>query len=466
MRILSRSAALLLVLVLVATACGGNGDQPPDQPTDGADGVPAGSITLWSTENQPDRVAATEAILAAFTEQTGIEVELAAVAEDELPGLMVANAASGDLPDVVYFPLDFAAGWAQQGLIDPAAANAAVEELGRETFAGAALDLATVDGQVVAIPSDGWGQLVIYRRDLFEANDLAPPETFEALEAAAQALHDPGTRAGITLATDPSAVFTQQTFEHLAVANGCHLVNDAGEVTLDTPECVGAVEFYRRLAADYSPGGAQDVESTRATYFAGQAAMVIWSPFILDEMAGLRQDALPTCPECRDDPAYLAKNSGLVGALSGGGSEPAQYGQISYLGVGADANVEAAGEFIRFWFEEAYSDWLAISPEGKFPMRLGTADAATRFVDEWSQLETGVDERAPLRDFYGEEVLDSLRTGVQNFRRWGFDQGRGELVSALYESLLLPGILNDVVQGSLSPEDAAQQMQGDAESLG
>lgn len=39
-------------------------------------------------------------------------------------------------------------------------------------------------------------------------------------------------------------------------------------------------------------------------------------------------------------------------------------------------------------------------------------------------------------------------------------------MSALYESLLLPGILNDVVQGSLAPEDAAQQMQADAESLG
>ena len=45
--------------------------------------------------------------------------------------------------------------------------------------------------------------------------------------------------------------------------------------------------------------------------------MVIWSSFILDEMAGLRNDALPTCPECEDDPAFLAKNSGVVTAHPG-----------------------------------------------------------------------------------------------------------------------------------------------------
>ena len=45
--------------------------------------------------------------------------------------------------------------------------------------------------------------------------------------------------------------------------------------------------------------------------------MTIWSSFILDEMAGLRKDALPTCTECRSDKEFLAKNTGIVSALSG-----------------------------------------------------------------------------------------------------------------------------------------------------
>ena len=51
--------------------------------------------------------------------------------------------------------------------------------------------------------------------------------------------------------------------------------------------------------------------------------MIIWSTFILDEMAGLRNDAKPTCPECKQDPAFLAENSGVVTAIQGpSGDEP------------------------------------------------------------------------------------------------------------------------------------------------
>ena len=46
-------------------------------------------------------------------------------------------------------------------------------------------------------------------------------------------------------------------------------------------------------------------------YFAGKAAMIIWSPFILDELAGLRDSAPPTI---NDDPTSgeLASKTGIV----------------------------------------------------------------------------------------------------------------------------------------------------------
>ncbi len=81
---------------------------------------------------------------------------------------------------------------------------------------------------------------------------------------------------------------------------------------------------------NYTVSGAQDVDTTRASYFAGQAAMIIWSTFILDEMAGLRNDALPNCPECKKDPGFLAKNSGVVTSIQGpSGSAPATFGEIT-----------------------------------------------------------------------------------------------------------------------------------------
>jgi multiple sugar transport system substrate-binding protein len=450
-----------LIVVLLAAACGGGGDGGEGGETGGDAGGEEGGgpVSFWTTETQPDRVAIEREIIRAFTEESGIEVEMTPVEEDDLPNLMIANAASGDLPDVVYHPLDFAAGWAEQGLIDPEAANQVVEDLGRDTFNPTALELATVDDQVVSVPSDGWGQLVVYRKDLFEEAGLEPPETFEAIEAAAEALHDPGANmSAITLATDPADVFTHQTFEALALANGCHLLNDAGETVVNSPECADAIDFYARLVNDYSPGGAQTVDTTRATYFAGQAAMIIWSPFILDEMAGLREDALPTCPECEENPAFLAENSGLVGAISGGGAEPAQYGQISHFGIGPDADVESASQFISYLLTDGYLDWLGISPEGKFPMR-------PEYVEQWRDLEAGVDSKAPLSDFYGDDVVDRLEQGISSFQRWGIGEaeGGGETVATLYETLVVPQTLNEVLQGGLDPQAAAEQIASEVE---
>ena len=272
--------------------------------------VPGTTIKFWSTETQPARLQITQDIIAAFTAATDISVELTAADEDNLPSLMITNAAAGTLPDVVFHPIDFTVGWATQGLLNTDASNAVVQNLDSSTFSQGALALATVDGNVAAVPSDGWGQLLVYRQDLFDAAGLDTPDTYANIEAAAAALHDPGNDFyGITASNDGGAVFTQQTFEHFALANGCQLVDDSGTPQLDSDNCVEAIDFYTNLLDNYAPPGLNDVVSTRAAYFAGQASMIVWSPFILDEMAGLRDAALPACDECDDDIAFTQRTA-------------------------------------------------------------------------------------------------------------------------------------------------------------
>jgi multiple sugar transport system substrate-binding protein len=422
-----------------------------------------GSITFWSTLVEPDRVETQNRIIEAFTEATGIEVELVPVPEDDLPNLIVTNAASGDLPDVVHHPIDFSIGWGEQGILDVEAAAAVVESLGRDTFNERALALASQDDQPVAVPADGWGQLLVYRTDLFEEAGLEAPDTFARILAAAEALHGDGMN-GITASTDPADVFTQQTFEFLALGAGCNLIEDDA-VALDSEECVNAIATYADLIQNYSPGTVQNVDTTRATYFAGEAAMLIWSPFILDELAGLRNDALPTCAECADNLRFLVENSGFVPALSGGeGTEPAQYGQVSYFGIGTGADTEAAQQFVEYLMSDGYVDWLSIAPEGMFPMRSGTAEAPDSFVEGWTALEFGVDERVPFGEVYGDDVVTTLIDGTRNFRRWGFEEGYGALVSSLYTSLTVPQTLSAVLNEGMSSEDAAAQMQSEAEA--
>jgi multiple sugar transport system substrate-binding protein len=422
-------------------------------------------ITVWSTEDQPDRITATVAIGEAFTAQTGVAVEIVPVAEDQFPNLVAASLAANTLPDVLFLGIEFAEAWAGEGILDTAAATTVINDLGVETFS--ALDLVSDgEGGYFAVPSDGWGQLIVYRRDLFDAAGLAAPTTFEAIEAAAAALHDPDNNFyGIVAATDPSSGFTQQTFEAFALANGAQLTDAEGNVTIDSPEMLEALSFYTNLVTQYGPPGVVDVDNSRSTYFAGQAAMLVWSPFILDEMAGLRDDVIPNCPECTEDSAYLARNSGLVPAFVGpSGEAPAQYGQVSLFGITPNAHASTV-DFVKFLLSDAYVDWLAIAPEGKFPMRLGSEAGSTDYLDAWRNLEIGVDRRAPISEFYGEEVINALVDGATNFARWGLADGQGELVGGVYAELVFPVLIADVVNGSLTAEEAITEAQAQVEEI-
>ncbi|MFI7692803.1 ABC transporter substrate-binding protein [Nonomuraea sp. NPDC049655] len=448
----NRVTAVLSVALLASaalTACGDGGEQQSG----------ANQITVWTEENLGDRMAVQNQIIAEFTRKTGIKVKLVGVGEDQFSQTVTAAAAADDLPDVIgALPLASVRELEANDLLDTETPGRIVDGLGRDSFSPRALELDSSGGRLLAVPSDGWAQLLLYRKDLFDKAGLAPPDTYEALEAAAAKLNAGGV-AGITLAIAPKDSFTAQSFEHVALANGCQLVDNSGNVTLDSPQCVKAFDFYAKLAKNYSVKGKQDVDSTRATYFSGKAAMMIWSSFILDELAGLRKDALPSCPECRADPEWLAKNTGVVTALKGpGASAPAQYGEIVSWAVLRDAAADPAAKFVRYMMDEGYERWIGMAPEGKFPTRKG-------FADKWKQLPAGVDAKKPLSEVYPADVLDALRKSPDTFARWGIPQGQGKLVGATMGELPVPKALSQVADGSLTPQAAAVQAKKDVETI-
>src|SRR5688572_25778926 len=236
-RPLWRTSAVLGVAALLA-ACGSD-----DGGGGGGEGD-GGPLVVWTLENLPDRLTAQEEIAAAFTESSGIEVQLTAIDENQFNQLLTSSAAAGELPDVIgALSLAGVQALAANELNNPDVAAAVVEDLGEGTFSERALELTRDGDSQLAVPSDGWAQLLVYRQDLFDAAGLAAPETYEDILAAAQALDSPEV-AGFTGATVPNDAFTQQTFEHLALGNGCQLVDDAGDVTLDSDESVAAFEFF------------------------------------------------------------------------------------------------------------------------------------------------------------------------------------------------------------------------------
>lgn len=424
---------------------------------DGGGGDDADTLTVWVVEDLPDRVAATQEIVDAFAESSGVDVELTAVAEDQFNQILTSNAAAGDLPDVIGgLPLGQVRTLSANELIDTEAVGEVLEGLDPATFSESALQLTADGDEQLAIPSESWIQLLVYRKDLFEQAGLAEPTTYDDILAAAEALDSPDV-AGFVGANVAGDAFTAQTMEEIGLGNGCEMVDEAGEVLFDSPECVEALDFYGQLMQDYTVSGAQDVDTTRASYFAGQAAMIIWSTFILDEMAGLRDDALPTCPECREDPGFLAENSGVVTSIQGPSSdEAATFGEVTSWTIAAESATDPATEFVDYMMNDGYEPWLAIAPEGKVPVRAGDSPDATNFSDAWAEMEVGVDTKAPLSEFYGQDVIDALTLGTDSLSRWAIPQGQGDLLGAIQGEQPVANAVNEVAGGT-DPEEAASQ---------
>jgi multiple sugar transport system substrate-binding protein len=417
----------------------------------------AADIRFWTTEEQPERLAKQEEMAADFEEQTGIAVEVIPVTESDLGTRATAAFAAGDLPDVIYHTLQYALPWAEAGILDTEAATDVIEDLGAETFADGALEMAAVDGGYASVPVDGWTQMIVYRKDLFDEAGLEPPTTYARVLAAIEALHNPPEMYGFVAATKVDENFMSQVLEHVFLANGVSPVDADGFAPLDEAATTEVLEFYKAIA-EASPPGELYWDQSRSLYFAGDAAMIIWSPFILDELAGLRDSAPPTINE---DPTSteLASKTGIVTNFAGPSNEGgAAWADIRYFGITADADTDAAMDFVKYSMDEGYTQTLSIAPEGKFPVRKGTPDDPDRFEQAWATLPVGVDRKAALGDLYDQEMIDRVVGGLDVAQRWGVQEGQLALASKMINSQVINRVVRQYIDGRIEASEAVARM--------
>ena len=177
-----RATAFAAVFVLLGlAACGGGSEEEG--------GTEDNKIVVWTGDTIPDRVEKTKAIIAKFTEKTGVQVELVGVDEDQFNQLLTSAAAAGELPDVVGSqPLAAVRTLSANDLLNSEAAAAVIETLGADTFSPRSLELTRDGEEQLSVPTDAWSQLLYYRKDLFEKAGLKPPQTYDDIMAAAKAL--------------------------------------------------------------------------------------------------------------------------------------------------------------------------------------------------------------------------------------------------------------------------------------
>jgi multiple sugar transport system substrate-binding protein len=412
-------------------------------------------IEFWTTDNEEDRVDVYEAIAARFmAENPDIDLRIIAIDEASISQRIATAQAANRLPDVVRMGIERVSTFAADGILDQDAAEAAIAAIGEDDFRAGPLVMVTdpATGQYAAVPFDGWIQAIWYRDDMFSAAGLNPPVSWDDINAACDALPGQGNLLyALTLGTDPGQNYPHQVFEQVAISNNAWPFDADGNVTMNTPEMIAALDFYSKLQRCALPGP-QYWRGAREAYELDQSGMLFYSTYIMDDLVD--GSGLDDGGSVEIAIENLPLNTGFASEMVGPNGS-ASYGQLVTLGImqGADP---AAVDVVEFFLTDGYIDVLSLAPFGKVPV-LKSA------VDEWGTL-------SPYFENYSDETLGQIANGYENMQRWLFrpeyDATLRAVVGDIEGRLLISqAISNIALEGIMTPESAAEWLQEQVETL-
>ncbi|MFC3705505.1 extracellular solute-binding protein [Devosia honganensis] len=312
----------------------------------------AQDITFWSWR-QEDRAAYEQFIEAFEAANPGINVKFEAFEAANYNTILSTALAGGTGPDVMMVR-------AYGGLENVAAAGY-LEPISPENvpaladFAAPALAAESVraDGKVYAVPFASQTQLVIYNKEIFDANGLEEPQSWDELVAVSQALRDAGI---IPFANGTATAWQNET---VTFGLGSSLMGEdfydalmEGSTDFTDERFTGALGEIAAVAADYFPDGfiGLDYPSAQQLFASGMAGMFIGGSYEMATFQGLNPDiemgVFAAPGKTADDPK-------LVGLYFDGG----------YAANAAGANKDAAIQFLNYLaspeFGQAFANTLS-----------------------------------------------------------------------------------------------------------
>jgi multiple sugar transport system substrate-binding protein len=402
--------ALMLALTLLA-AC-----QPPTTPSPKKP-FAGTALTLASMSDQ--YVAAFRYLIPQFQKETGIEVTLDEMGYVDLYAKLTADfvAHTGQY-DLMTVDIVWTGEYAQNRYTLPLdtfmARDSAI--LAQDDIMPVAWSLGEWQGQHWAYPLAGYANVLNYRKDVLAQANIAPPATQQALLAAAQQLtHAQNDFYGIALlgAKGPAVA---QDYMVWVQQHGGSLLDEQGNIAVNTPENVEILQFFGQLFA-YAPPGATDYwwDQRETAYRSGRIAMMEgWSI----ARAGYEDPKISN---------IVGKTAITLAPVAQG--VPPRYGFGGWgIGINADsANAEAAWEFIK---------WIT-SPE---------------IQKQWVQHQGAPIRRSTLTDAQLVATYPWFTTLLQ-----AFEQGDGNYRPRIPEYSIIQDALGTQVNAFLVGQLSAQQ---------
>lgn len=202
-----------------------------------------------------------------------VEIELIGLAYENLRSQLIVQTTAGTAPDIAQVDSIYDLELAELGAAAP------LDDLLSDEFKAdiipSLLENSTLNGKIYAIPQSPVPHILYQNVMLAEQAGLDPAAditTFDDLAAAATALGGLGTDAdgnpiwGWSIDTSWPLIVAIQTYPVLR-GFGCDWFDSEGLVTLDSPECVEALTWFKGLVDNgiVGPPGV-DIRETRSTF--------------------------------------------------------------------------------------------------------------------------------------------------------------------------------------------------------
>lgn len=306
-------------------------------------------LTLASMTDQ--YVTAFRHLAPKFEEETGIKITLDELGYvdlyQKLTADFVGHTANYDLMTV---DIVWSGEYAQNGYTLPLDdfMERDEDELDLDDIMPVCWTLGEWEGQHWAYPLAGYANVLNYRKDVLAEAGVEPPETQQELLEAAKTLNDPDNDFyGMALlgAKGPAVA---QDYMAWVQQHGGEILDEEGNLAINTPENVEILEFFGSLF-DYGPPGATDYwwDQRETAFRSGNVAMMEgWSI----ARAGYEDPNLSS----------IVSKVDITVAPVAEGMEP-KYGFGGWgIGINADTeHAEAAWEFIKWLTSpEIQKEWI------------------------------------------------------------------------------------------------------------
>ena len=367
------------------------------------DDVQQVTIEFMHSSVEQERQAVIGELITRFQkENPDIIVKQVPVEEDAYNTKIITLARSGALPEVLEVSHDYAKVMDKEQLIDHKAVKTLIDAQGESAFFDGVLRIVrTEDGTAyTGVPVSAWLQGIWYRKSVLAKAGLDEPKNWtQLLDAARQLTNASDKKYGIALPTAES-VMTEQTFSQFALSNGANVFNAQGDITVNSPEMLASLNYYRDLS-QYTMPGSNNVMEIKDAFMNGTAPIAVYSTYLLP---AIQQDGT------LEDLGFVVPTE----------KTPAVFGVITALTLTTgqtEAETKAAEKFVSFMGQaKNTADWVLMSPGSMLPVTKAAAQDPA-YKDNPAIKAFGTLPEQLIAQFPHMQVFGSV--GEKNFTRMG-----------------------------------------------